>query len=141
MNLAERWHEQKRTIKNLSVVLAVDLFLLLGAIFALPGLKATWMALTDYLPNIYEPIFLQLIAFVRGASPGSVVASGPFVTFSTIFLTLFTFHGVLAYGIGHLFQKFKPSLGWSVVNYGVLILALFLLHLVLVLKNYWLYLS
>lgn len=137
MNLAERWHSQHRSIKNLTIVLLVDLVMLLGAVFSIPGLQLVWETLSGYLPNIYEPIFLQFIALIRGVNPATVVASGTVMTYCTAFLTLVTIHGLIGCGIGYLFQKMKPTLGWSVVNYLVLILILFLFHLFVVLKTYW----
>lgn len=127
------WIGLSRAYQNAIALLAFNVLVLMGTLLGVHVFSALWSALTSYLPNIYEPIFLQLVAIVRGASPGSVVASGIFISYSSTFLTLLSVHLVIGFGIGFLFDKVPRTLVFAFIDFFTLIIVLFALHLVLLL--------
>ena len=140
MRFADRWNSLSLIAKNCIIVLAADLLLLASGALSVPGLKQVWAVLTGYMPDLYQPVFLQFIALLRDTSPSMVVASGTALTFTTLFLTLVSFHVLAAVCVGFLFQKFSKGLTWKIANYVVFIFVLFFFHLFLIAKSYWLYL-
>ena len=139
MGIVEWWTTKSRSLRNSILVLLADVLLLLGALFAVPGLQFVWESLTETMPNLYEAIFLQLLALVRDAAPGSVVAPSVLIVYSTLFLSLLTVHLLIAYGIGYLMQRFHANPIWSLTNYVILGLVLGVFHAVLILGHFWFY--
>lgn len=128
----ERWKGLSRAYQHAIVLAIADILFLIGALLHIRVLAMLWSALTSYLPNIYEPIFLQIVALVRDASPGTMVASGLFISYSSAFLMLLTVHVLVGFGLGFLFDHTPRTLVWSFTSFFTLILVLFALHLSLI---------
>jgi hypothetical protein len=126
-------------LKNCLAVAGVDVVLLACGVLGVPLVSAFWSSLTEYLPNFYEPFVLEFIAFLTDNSPSSVASAGDVVSLLTLFFTLLTVHLLVAFGIGKLFSKLSPNVGWSAVNYAVLAVILLAIHLFLVGRAYLFY--
>ena len=128
------WIGLSRAYQHAFAVAFFDSIIFVGMFLGVPLFHTLWSALTSFLPNIYEPIFLQLVALVRDAAPGAMVASGAFIAFSSTFLTLLTIHLLIGFGLGFLFDHAPRTLVWAFIGFFVMIAVLFVLHLVLLLS-------
>jgi hypothetical protein len=134
--LFDKWHGLPRCIKNIWFTLILDLALFAAAFFGLPGFVRVWQVITRSVPDIYDIVFRQLIAFVIGASPSSVAVSGTVLSYLSPLCSILTLHLPVAFVIGKLFDKANPSFDFSFLNYTVLLFALFCVHVLCLLVAY-----
>jgi hypothetical protein len=135
MGLGAWWSTLSHAYRFAIAVLLFDLLLLFGAVFSVLPLQATWEAVTGSIPNIYDGIAVQLVALIRDAAPGAVVIGGVALDFLTTFLSLISVHGVVAFGLGFLFDYGGSSRLWTFLGYGCVILVLFVIHFSLLLAS------
>ncbi len=134
MRIVVWWNELSRAYQNAIVLFITDSLLLIGALVNLPFLHATWDALTEAIPNIFELIVMQAIALVRDVAPGAIVASPVLVVYGTVFLSLLCVHLVVGFGIGFLYDHTQRTVWWSFANFFTLIMVLFLIHFFLLIS-------
>lgn len=131
MQFADWWSGLSRAYQNAFALLIFDTILLIGALTRFRPLHLAWEAITESVPNIFEPILLSLIALVRDIAPGATVAGSVTIIFGTMYASLLCVHVVVGFGLGFLFDNVPRSLVWTFVNFFTLILVLFSVHLFL----------
>jgi hypothetical protein len=128
------WLARSQPVKNLLLFAFADLFLLLGALLGVPGLRHTWEVLTSYMPNLYEPLLSLAVHGVRLLWPGAAVLSAVQFLYVTLFLTLLTIHLPIAFAVGFLLKHRRTPVH-RFVEYALVIAILFVLHWVLILTS------
>jgi hypothetical protein len=132
----DKWHGLSRHTKNFWFVLILDLVLFAGAFLQLPIFTSIWRVLTRSLPDIYDVVFRQLIAFTLGVSPDSVAVSGTVLSLLSPLCSVLTVHLPVAYLVGRLFDSSKASFDYSFLDYTVLLFVLFCVHVLFLVLAY-----
>jgi hypothetical protein len=128
MGLLSWWESHPRSGRNLTVIAILDVAFLLATLLALPYALNVWQVLANTLPNFYEPVFVQFIALLFGL-PSRTGAGGSALLIGSQFLTLLTFHALIALLVGWLLRRKENVMLWRILNYCVLGLLLLCLHI------------